>query len=172
MNLSKRLTAAALPAALLGIERLLLSHGFRAVMRSEMVDRHRFWRWERDRQWAIDRVEAMYRVHSPHDLSVNFRAQLRVDAEREYGMDAAVTHFLAGRLLMYEFPLFQWLRLRTPERLAERLVAETESALPWFDQFATPEKCMARLMSPERTGGRIGTPPHDRALAVLEALRQ
>ena len=137
-----------------------------------MLDGRRFWRWDRDRQWAIDRVDATYRVHSPHDLSLGLIAQLRLDAERELTMDGATPHFLAGRLLMSEFPFLQWLRLRTPERLAEHLVAEVEGALPWFEQYATPEKCLERLQSPNRNGVGVGKAPHQRALAVLEALRQ
>ena len=172
MNLSKRRAAAALPATLLGTERLLHARGFASIMRSEMVDRRRFWRWDRDRQWVVDRVEAIYRVHSPDDLSVNLIARLQYGGEEGFSMDSATTYFLAGRLDMYEFPFLQALRLRSAERIAERLVAETESALPWFDQYATPEKCLERLKSPERNGGRIGTPAHTRAVAFLEALRQ
>lgn len=171
MMIPKRLAAAAMPAAILGVERLLLARGFRAVIRSEITDGRYFWRWDRDRGWAVDRVEAVHRVHSPHDLSINFTAKLRLGTERELTMDGATTYFLAGRLLMYEFPLLQALRLRRPERIAERLVAETESALPWFEQYATAEHCLARLKSPDRNGVGIGKPVHAEAVARLEALR-
>jgi len=171
MFISKPRAAAALPATLLGVERLLHSHGFHSIVRSERVDDRYLWRWDRDRSWAIDRVEAVYRVQRPHDLSISVVATLRLGAERELTLDGVSTHFLAGRLLPYEFPLLQALRLRSPERIAARRVAETERALPWFEQYATTEKCLARLKSPERNGVGIGTRPHADAVARLEALR-
>lgn len=171
MFIAKRLAAAALPATLLGVERLLHSHGFRSVVRSEIIDDRYFWRWDRERSWAIDRVEAVYRVQRQHDLSIYLEAKLRLTPERELTLDGVPTYFLAGRLLMYEFPLLQALRLRRPERIAARLVAETESALPWFEQYATADKCLARLKSPERNGVGIGTPAHAEAVARLEAVR-
>jgi hypothetical protein len=171
MLVSKRLTAAALPATLLGVERLLHSHGFGSVLRSKIIDDRYCWRWDRDRSWAIDRVEAVYRVQRQHDLSISVAAMLRLEAGRERTLDSATTHFLAGRLLPYEFPLLQALRLWSPERIAVRLVAETESALPWFEQYATAEKCLAQLKSSKRNGVGIGTRPHAEAVARLQALR-
>lgn len=69
----KRLAAVALPATLLGVERLLVARAFRAVIRSEITDGRYFWRWDRDRGWAVDRVEAVYRVHSAHGVGIGKR---------------------------------------------------------------------------------------------------
>jgi hypothetical protein len=160
-----------MPAALLGIERLLQSRGFHSVIRSERVDDRRCWRWDRDRQWAIDRVEAAYRIHAPEGLAVSVVAVLRLTPERELTMDGRPTYFIAGREEMYDFPFFQALRLRHPESLAARITAETESALTWFEQYETPKKCLERLKSPERNGVGVGKPVHAQAVAVLEAVR-
>jgi hypothetical protein len=168
----KRVAAAALPAVFLGVERLLEARGFHSVMRSEMVDGRRFWRWDRDRQWALDRVEALYRVHRPEDPAISLIAMLRLTPERELTMDGFPTYFLAGRPDMYDFPLFTALRLRRPERLAAYVVEETERVLPWFDRYATPEKCLVGLQSPQRNGVGVGTPVHAQAIAVLEAARE
>jgi hypothetical protein len=166
--IQKDLAAAAVPAVLAGVDALLQSHRFRRVLSGELKDGRRLWRWDRDRRWAVDRVEALYRAHAPEDLSINLIATLRLAAEREVTMDGIPTYFLSGRLLMFDFPLLQALRLRQPERIAARLIAETTSALPWLENYSTAAKCLVRLASAERNGVGIGTPVHAEAVSLLE----
>lgn len=169
MVIRRDLAAAAVPAVLTGVDALLESHRFRRVLIGKLIDNRRLWRWDRDRRWAVDRVDALYRAHAPENLSISLIAKLRLSAERELTMDGVPTYFLSGRLLMFEFPLLQALRLRRPERIAARLIAETDSALPWFENYSTAAKCLVRLASAERNGVGIGTPAHAKAVSLLEA---
>jgi hypothetical protein len=136
----------------------------------EHLDEQRYFDWYRERGTIGNVVNASYPERAPHNLGLGVAVCLRLPTGRELTLDGTSVNYLNGRLLTYEFPMWRALFIRSPRRLADILIEETDRALSWFDEYATPAQCLERLPSPERNGVRVGTPQWVEATELLEAL--
>ena len=108
-----------------------------------------------------------YRGPSPIDVAV--RVQVVIPVDRDVVIDATTASFLAGHGEVYDLPrgLFRGVK---ESRLIETIVRDSVQALSWFDPYATPEKCLARLDQDDRNGPRKGSPAHGRVVDHLRGL--
>jgi hypothetical protein len=170
LEISDRLATAALPLILAGIDELLLRRGFQRRAHDECLDEHRYFGWDREHGVIGNLIDASYPERGPHMLNLGIEVYLRRPPGRDLTLDGTSINYLNGRLLTYEFPMWRALSIRSPRRLSDIIVEETDRALAWFDRYATPALCLERLASPERNGVRLGTAPWTEAKRLLEAL--
>ena len=144
--------------------RALAPHGFVSAGATKWVDGHGIDDWILDHGWKRDVVGLFYRGPSPIDVAV--RVQVVIPVDREVVIDGTTASFLAGHGEVYALPggLFRGIR---ENRLVETIVRDSVQALTWFDPYATPEKCLARLDQEDRNGPRKGSPAHGRVVDHL-----
>ena len=170
MEISDRLTTAALPLILAGIDELLLRRGFQRRTHDERVDEYRYFAWHREHGVIGNLIDARYPERAPHKLDLGIEVYLRPSPGRDLTLDGTSVNYLNGRLLTYEFPIWRALLIRSPKRLRDIIVEETNRSLTWFDRFATPALCLERLASPERNGVGVGTAAWTEAKQLLESM--
>jgi uncharacterized protein (DUF2126 family) len=146
--------------------RALAPHGFVSTGTTKWVDGHGIDDWIRDAGWKRDVVGLFYRGSSPIDVAARVHVVIPVD--RDVVIDATTASFLAGHGEVYDLPR-GLLRGVKESRLIETIVRDSVQALSWFDPYATPEKCLARLDQDDRNGPRKGSPAHGR---VVDRLRE
>jgi hypothetical protein len=148
------------------LEQALRSHGFGAAAPTRYVDGRGLDDWHRELGWKTDGVGLLYRTPSPTYVEVP--VYVRIPVRQGVEIDGTTASFLAGHGPFYELPsgLFRGSR---EDRLVETIGKDVLVALAWFDQYATPERCLARLDEEDRNGPRKGSPAHQ---AVVEHLRR
>jgi hypothetical protein len=118
--------------------------------------------WLRTLPWRTDIVEIAYRRGGHLRLIVNLRVQ-RPDIQD--GSDTPVDFDGTG----IRTPLIpRWFLAARAPRYGRRVAREITRRLAWFDLFATPEHCLARMSHPERNG-REGR-RRDQTVAYLRSL--
>jgi hypothetical protein len=157
---------------------LLLPIGFAAVRYETTTNSMTSWkRWVREVKWKRDIVDLEYpKPQFTEDVGfseVHFRLDLRYEDEDEGPFDGVTVSGLrcqqaSGR---YYFPITF---LRSGERVFNRyaatLVEHTRESLDWFNERATPQQCLSKLLTGE-TG--VGHPEEiPAAKKALEFLRR
>ena len=170
MRIPERVVTSALPLILNGLDELMLARGFRRDQFDAQIDDRRYYEWRRGSGVIEHVVTARYRPRLRTDLEIGVSAAVRLRPERSIPIDGTSVHYLNKRLLMFEFPFWQSLRLRDPQRLTDVVLEDAGRALDWFEQYATPAQCLARLHSPDRNGVGVGTKPHAEVTRLLESL--
>jgi hypothetical protein len=152
------------------VEEALAPRGFVRAAPTHQQDGVTFDEWKRDAGWKVDMVALSYRGPSPIAVAVNVYVSIPAarPGRSAVDIDGLTVGFLAGHEPSYDLPrgLFRGAKER---RFVETIASDTVAALTWFDQYATPEKCLARLDSEDRNGPRKGSPAHDAVVAYLRA---
>jgi hypothetical protein len=150
------------------VEEALRPHGFVRAAPTHVVDGVTFDEWKRDAGWKSDMVALSYRGPAP--IAVKAKVFVSVPASSPdrsaVTIDGVGVGFLAGRDPSYEVPR-GLLRGTKEKRFVETIASDVVGALVWFDQYATPEKCLARLDSEDHNGPRKGSPAHGRVVEYL-----
>jgi hypothetical protein len=153
------------------VEEALRPHGFVRAAPTHVADGVTFDEWKRDAGWKLDMVALSHRGPSPTAVTINvFVTVPAAGAGRStVDIDGVTVGFLAGRDPSYELPrgIFRGAK---EKRFVESIVSDVVHALSWFDQYATPEKCLARLDTEEHNGPRKGSPAHGRVVQYLKAV--
>jgi hypothetical protein len=147
---------------------LLERHGFTRGADSttaQEVFRH----WERRCSWRRD----SYDLWNYRERPAGAKSQVSVDVVLDDGKTVdvhggSVPWLLYRRHELLVYPGLEGVVLATSdERLLDRIVADAEKSLSWFDAYATPQKCIEQLKRTDRNGVGIGTAPYTRALEHL-----
>lgn len=124
--------------------------------------------WRRDCAWKDDLVEVSHARVAPDNLLVHLRIELPYPPASHTTLDATTAAGVIGGRGRQWFPdLFGWPLEWRASRFGARVLGDTRRALGWFDGYATPEICLARLNSGETLWGTRG--PSFQALAVYLA---
>lgn len=123
------------------LDHLLSKVGFKQTERGE---------WERDSTWRVDEVDLRLRDVTRYGLQPAFRVAIpRSDVSQagdtyRYLAESKLPRILhASAAVDASIPLPKLgLQIR---RFVEGFVTDINAALPWFEQFATPEACKANL---------------------------
>lgn len=145
----------------------LRPHGFAPAGPTRFADGRGLDQWFRDAGWKADGVDLVWRTPSP--TSVDVAVYVRVPVGQGVELDGTTTSFLAGHGEYYDLPggLFRGSR---EDKLVDTVVKDVVAALGWFEQYATPAKCLARLEEDDRNGPRKGSRLHQAAVEHLRSL--
>lgn len=138
-----------LEAASRELSRVLPRFGFASefVRRSDAAFRRH---WIRDQSWRQDVVEIVYRRGGELSLILNLQVQFPdiVDSDGD-------PMWFDGRGLTTPRVPRLFAALRAPG-YARRVVRQVVDRLDWFEQFATPVQCLARVKAEDFNGPRAG----------------
>lgn len=136
------------------------------------VDGVCFTSWRRDCGWKDELIEVSHPRVAPDHVLVHLRIELPCPPASRTGLAGTTAADVIGGRGRHWFPnLFGWPLEWRASRFATRVLSDTRRALPWFDGYATPEGCLARLNQGETPWG-LSKGPSFRALAVYLAERR
>lgn len=161
---------------------VLSSRGFKSdPFEDRLLEVVKFY-WHRPSSWKFDVVTLWLRRRFPQGLHCSLEVFLSVEkllgreGERSSAIDSmvdglAIQGILSGNKSYY-FPNFfgKLLPGRAPS-FARRVGRDVKRALPWFENYATPEQCIERLRAGQTNWGTAEVPIQrleDKLLKVID----
>lgn len=124
--------------------------------------------WTRNSTWKSEIVLFAYTYDTRRDILINLFVAISIPEFGEVQIDCESVADLSGRPSQHRFPILPFRCFVS--RRSKIVATDVERAISWFDSYSSPQKCLERLSSVERTGVGVGTDTFRRVTETLTDL--